>query len=232
MFIRSWLHYKMTLGSSTHQPLDMSSTTASDASIARVCEAIAADGHAVVRDFLPAPLVSALATEVRRRDAAGDFRAAGVGREERRIERSDIRGDRILWLDEHALSSPECALWAALEALRAALNRVTFLGLFSFEGHYALYPPGAFYRRHRDAFLDDDARVLSCVLYLNEAWSVTDGGALRLHLSATESRDVLPVGGTFACFLAERYEHEVMPATRNRLSIAGWFKRRGGASSW
>ena len=82
------------------------------------------------------------------------------------------------------------------------------------------------------AFLDDDARVLSCVLYLNEAWAVTDGGALRLHLSATESRDVLPVGGTFACFLAERYEHEVMPATRDRLSIAGWFKRRGGASSW
>ena len=62
--------------------------------------------------------------------------------------------------------------------------------------------------------------------------AVTDGGALRLHLSATESRDVLPLGGTFACFLAERYEHEVMPATRDRLSIAGWFKRRGGASSW
>ena len=226
MFIRSWLHYKMTLGSSTHQPLDMSSTTASDASIARVCEAIAADGHAVVRDFLPAPLVSALATEVRRRDAAGDFRAAGVGREERRIERSDIRGDRILWLDEHARSPSERALWGALDALRIAVNGVTFLGLFAFEGHYALYPPGAFYRRHRDVFLDDDARVLSCVLYLNEAWTVEDGGALRLHLSEAETHDVLPVGGTLACFLSERCEHEVLPAKRERLSMIGWFRRR------
>ncbi len=210
----------------------MNSAAAIEAVIAQVCEGIAADGRAVVADFLPTPLVAALATEAGRRAVAGEFSPAGIGRGESRVERSDIRGDRILWLDEHALSLPECALWAALEALRAALNRVTFLGLFSFEGHYALYPPGAFYLRHRDAFLDDDARVLSCVLYLNEAWAVTDGGALRLHLSATESRDVLPVGGTFACFLAERYEHEVMPATRNRLSIAGWFKRRGGASSW
>jgi len=210
----------------------MSSAAAIEAVIAQVCEGIAADGRAVVADFLPTPLVAALATEAGRRAVAGEFSSAGIGHGESRVERSDIRGDRILWLDEHALSSPECALWAALEALRAALNRVTFLGLFSFEGHYALYPPGAFYRRHRDAFLDDDARVLSCVLYLNEAWAVTDGGALRLHLSATESRDVLPLGGTFACFLAERYEHEVMPATRDRLSIAGWFKRRGGASSW
>ena len=210
----------------------MSSAAAIEAVIAQVCEGIAADGRAVVADFLPTPLVAALATEAWRRAVAGEFSPAGIGHGEGRVERSDIRGDRILWLDEHALSSPECALWAALEALRAALNRVTFLGLFRFEGHYALYPSGAFYRRHRDAFLGDDARVLSCVLYLNEAWAVTDGGSLRLHLSATESRDVLPVGGTFACFLAERYEHEVMPATRNRLSIAGWFKRRGGASLW
>jgi SM-20-related protein len=28
------------------------------------------------------------------------------------------------------------------------------------------------------------------------------------------------------CFLSERFEHEVLPATRERLSIAGWFRRR------
>ena len=128
----------------------MSSAAAIEAVIAQVCEGIAADGRAVVADFLPTPLVAALATEAGRRAVAGEFSSAGIGHGESRVERSDIRGDRILWLDEHALSSPECALWAALEALRAALNRVTFLGLFSFEGHYALYPPGAFYRRHRD----------------------------------------------------------------------------------
>ena len=205
----------------------MNSVAATEAAIAQVCDGIAADGHAVVAGFVPASLVAALATEAARRAAAGEFGPAGIGHRERRVERSDIRGDRILWLDEHARSSPEHTLWNALDALRIALNRVTFLGLFSFEGHYALYPPGAFYRRHRDVFLDDDARVLSCVLYLNQAWTATDGGALRIHLSRTESRDVMPVGGTLACFLAERYEHEVMPAKRRRLSIAGWFKRRG-----
>jgi SM-20-related protein len=199
---------------------------ATDAAIARVCEGIAADGHAVVPDFLPASLVAALATEAGRRAAAGEFGPAGIGHGERRVERSDVRGDRILWLDEHALSSPERALWDALDALRIALNRITFLGLFTFEGHYALYPPGAFYRRHRDVFLDDDARVLSCVVYLNEAWTAEDGGALRLHLTNAETREVLPVGGTLVCFLADRYDHEVLPATRKRLSIAGWFKRR------
>jgi SM-20-related protein len=206
----------------------MNSGPTIDGAIAEICEEIARDGHAVVADFLPAPLVAALATEAGRRAAAGEFSPAGIGRGEHRVERSDIRGDRILWLDEHVLSSPEHVLWDALDALRIALNRVTFLGLFSFDGHYALYPPGGLYRRHRDVFLDDDARVLSCVLYLNEAWTATDGGALRIHLSATTSRDVLPVGGTLACFLAGRYEHEVMPATRERLSVTGWFKRRGG----
>jgi SM-20-related protein len=121
-------------------------------------------------------------------------------------------------------------LWDTLERLRFALNETTFLGLFAFEGHYALYPPGAFYRRHRDRFRDDDARVVSCVLYLNQAWTAADGGALRIHLSRTNARDVLPIGGTLVCFLADQYEHEVLPATRERLSIAGWFRRRKPAS--
>jgi SM-20-related protein len=98
--------------------------------------------------------------------------------------------------------------------------------LFAFEGHYALYPPGAFYRRHRDRFRDDDGRVLSCVLYLNQDWDAGDGGTLRIHLDGGDTRDVLPAGGTFACFLADRFEHEVLPATRERLAISGWFRRR------
>jgi len=204
----------------------MNSAAATDAAIAQVCDGIAADCNSVVADFVRPPLVAALAAEARQRAAAGEFVPAGIGHGERRVERGDIRGDRILWLDEHALSSPERALWNALDALRIGLNRATLLGLFSFEGHYALYPPGAFYRRHRDVFVDDDARVVSCVLYLNEAWTAADGGALRIHLSRTESRDVMPVGGTLVCFLADRYDHEVLPAKRERLSVTGWFRRR------
>ena len=200
--------------------------TVVDSAVARVCASIAGGHCAIVPDFLPAPIVAALAVEARRRDAAGEFRAARIGRGKDRVERGDIRGDRTLWLDEQAPAPAEIALWHTLETLRVALNESTYLGLFAFEGHYALYPPGAFYRRHRDRFRDDDARVLSCVIYLNEAWTAADGGALRLHVSASDAHDILPVGGTLVCFLADRYEHEVLPARRERLAITGWFRRR------
>ncbi len=204
----------------------MRGALAADGVVAGACAALAADGIAVVPDFLPAPVGLVLAAEARRRDALGDFCVAGIGRGPDRARRSDIRGDRTLWLDAEAPAPAERALWQVLEQLRVALNEATFIGLFSFEGHYALYPPGACYRRHRDRFRDDDARVLSCVLYLNAAWAVADGGALRIYLSGSTSRDVLPVGGTLVCFLADRYEHEVLPATRERLAISGWFRRR------
>lgn len=195
-------------------------------SIARVCAAIAAESVVVVADFLPTVVIAALAAEARRRDAAGESRIAAIGRGRSRLERRDIRGDRIIWLDEKVEALPEQPLWRALERLRTALNEATLLGLFAFEGHYSLYPPGAFYRRHRDRFCDDDARLLSCVLYLNHDWAAGDGGMLRIYRSESSARDILPVGGTLVCFLADRYEHEVLPARRERLAIAGWFRRR------
>jgi SM-20-related protein len=117
----------------------------------------------------------------------------------------------------------------ALEALRRALNRELQLGLFEFEGHFAAYPPDAFYRRHRDSQEGAGARVVSCVLYLNHAWRPEDGGQLRLYLEASDSencRDVLPEGGTLVCFLSQRFWHEVLPATRVRHSLTGWFRQR------
>lgn len=190
-----------------------------------ICAAIERRGWAVCAAFMPEPQIAALREEARRRDAAGEFHAAGIGRGTSRVERRDIRGDRILWLDECAPCGAEVPLWAAFATLRAALNEMFFLGLDSFEGHYALYPPGAFYRRHRDRFRDDDARVISCVLYLNEDWSRDDGGELRLHLESG-AHDILPVGGTLVCFVADRFEHEVLPSGHERLAVAGWFRRR------
>lgn len=197
--------------------------------IDRLCAAIAADGCGVEVDFLPQPMVSALAKEARARDAAGAFHAAGVGRGVARIRQSDVRGDRILWLDESSASPVERPFWQALDELRLALNATLQLGLFSFEAHYALFPAGAFYRRHRDRFRDaaaaSDVRVISCAMYLNEDWHLADGGALRIY-EGERVRDVLPVAGTLACFLSDRFEHEVLPATRERLAITGWFRRR------
>jgi SM-20-related protein len=41
------------------------------------------------------------------------------------------------------------------------------------------------------------------------------------------TRDVLPEGGTLVAFLADRFPHEVLPATRERLAFTGWYRRRG-----
>jgi len=184
-------------------------------------------GWSATPEWLAPALVTALAREIRRERAAGAFRCAGVGRDGR-VETA-VRGDEILWLDEAAASPALRAVLARLEGLREAANRDLQLGAAEVELHFAVYPAGAAYAVHVDRFRDDDARVLSLVLYLNEAWDAADGGALRLHLSAGPGAgyvDVVPRGGTLAVFLADRFPHEVLPARCERLSLAGWFRRR------
>ena len=114
---------------------------------------------------------------------------------------------------------------AFADQLRPALNRRLLLGLQSFEAHYALYPPGAGYLRHRDRFRDDDARVLSFVGYLNPQWPMDAGGELRLFVD-DRIVDVVPRLGRCVLFLSADIEHEVRPARQPRYSIAGWFRRR------
>lgn len=182
-------------------------------------------GWALQPQWLDAGLVRSLASEVREGYAAGDLRPAQVGTGAQRNLAPQLRGDRIFWLEEKEATSAQSAALRAFETLRAALNRELMLGLFELEAHFALYPPGAFYGRHVDRFRDDDARVLSVVLYLNEDWNEADGGQLRLETEAG-AVDISPQGGTLVAFLSERFPHEVLPARRERLSLTGWFKRR------
>ena len=188
-------------------------------------EGIAARGYAVVREAVPESTVVSLRHRARAVDDAGAFIAAGIGRAGARTQWRDIRGDRIAWLPDAPDDPAERAIGDWLGALRVRCNRELMLGLDAVEAHYAIYPAGARYARHRDRFRDDDARVLSCVLYLNEGWTAGDGGVLRLY-AGDETIEVIPEGGTFVAFLAAEFEHEVLPAHRERTSLAGWFKRR------
>lgn len=191
--------------------------------------AIAAEGWAAVPGFIESELISELRAECRRFVAEGALRAAAVGSSAGRQTRSDIRTDEIRWLEEADAIPAQRRCLACFEALRLELNRELQLGLFEFECHFSRYAPGAFYRKHLDQFRGDGRRRLSCVLYLNENWAREDGGELRLHLDAGETgkfEDVLPAGGTLVLFLSERFAHEVLPAKRERLSLAGWFRTR------
>lgn len=194
------------------------------ASIQALAGALSGRDWTLREGFIAADRVAALCGEAEKLRAEGAFHAAGIGHDAGR--QTHIRGDEILWFD--AESAPLASALAAreLEILRRAVNAATYLGLEDFEGHYAVYPPGAGYTRHLDGFREGNRRVLSLVLYLNEAWIPEYGGALRLYPEGESPVTVQPCGGTLVCFLSERVPHEVLPAGRTRLSLTGWFRRR------
>lgn len=194
--------------------------------LSAIVDDLAGQGWSQQADFLPAELVSALAAECRRRAGDGQLNPAGVGRGGTLEVREAIRGDHIRWLEPG--ESGACDRYLdAMDALRQAINQGLFIGLEDYECHFALYPPGAFYRRHLDRFRDDDRRAVSAVFYLNQDWQPGDGGELRMFLDDQRVHDVAPTGGTLVVFLSGEVPHEVLAAGRERLSLTGWFRRRG-----
>lgn len=195
---------------------------------------VAASGLAVRPGFVPRAEVVALRARLADWWREGELRHAGVGRGESFQVRDDIRRDYVRWLDFSTQGPFAAFLDTYLEPLRLAINREMFLGVYEFEGHVTVYPPGAFYRRHIDQFRDAAHRRLSLILYLNDDWSPDDGGELRLFLPLADGGadgekviDVMPAGGTLVAFLSHEIPHEVLPTKRERFSLTGWFRTRG-----
>lgn len=188
---------------------------------------LAADGWCVLANLMPAAQTQALADECAAMHDADTLLPArtGAGR-----TASLLRGDRTHWFSTGTMSAPQQVFTDRIDALRIALNHELMLGLVDCEAHYAVYRPGACYTRHLDRLRDDDARVVSAVYYLNEAWREADGGALRLYLDDGSHRDIYPQAGKLVLFLSAQFEHEVLPATRNRLSIACWMRQQAMAA--
>jgi SM-20-related protein len=195
-----------------------------------IIDAIAERGWSVTGQFLPVPNLEALIREEEALWEEGQFRMAGVDVGANRTVRPEIRSDRVLWIDPEHLTPALAAYWEAMDILRQRLNREFFLGLQDFEAHFAVYPPGSFYKRHLDQFKEVRHRRISCILYLNKDWQPEHGGRLRIYEDAGEGEesytDVLPEYGTFVCFRSDTVYHEVLPATRERFSLTGWLRTR------
>lgn len=199
-------------------------------------------GFAARLGFLRREHVCALARQCREAWAAGELEPGHVGRGAGRERLSDVRGDYVRWVQEAERSDAVTSTLALMERVRAAINRRLYLGLLDLECHFAVYPPGAVYERHVDVFRDESRRAVSWVLYLNDEWAESDGGALRIHTKPCsggiitcpddESRsshdyfDVPPLGGTLVAFASRDYEHEVLASMRPRMSLTGWFRTR------
>lgn len=192
----------------------------------RIADDLAERGWSQQNVFLPRDLTVELAAECRQRAENGQLAAAGVGRGAAQAVREGVRGDSIQWIEPGQSAACDRYL-GILDALRQTLNQQLFLGLADFEGHFAHYPVGAFYARHVDRFRDDDRRSVSAVLYLNDQWLPQHGGQLRLYLDGERSLDIEPQAGCLVVFRSADLAHEVLPATRERLSLTGWFRRRG-----
>lgn len=189
-------------------------------------DALVEQGWFIGEDFLDAELCHDLHRELAQMAERNALAAAGIGRGDEHQLRHDIRGDAIHWLDRESLAQRRYL--EAMGELQRELNQALFLGLFEYEAHFAHYPPGAFYKKHLDSFRGRANRVVSTVGYLNPDWPADGGGEMVIFSDDDSEREVArvrPEAGNFACFLAERVPHEVLPTRLARASIAGWFRR-------
>jgi SM-20-related protein len=188
-----------------------------------IAEDIENKGYSIRPDALPEELVSSL-LHYQRTMEAEKFQSAGIGRGGQYSENKLVRTDEICWITGETEIGKKWLDWSL--NLQRFLNRRLFLGLFSFESHFAHYGSGDYYKRHCDAFRGEANRILSIVVYFNIGWTSADGGELVIYKDDQDKNGikVVPLLGTLVTFLSEEFPHEVLPANRDRYSIAGWFR--------
>jgi SM-20-related protein len=190
-----------------------------------IADGLAENGFSVVDDFLSGEEVNGILSLDEFKNNTKQFKKAGIGKRQDAQINETVRGDYIQWLDKTTAPAATQIYLDRLDNLIQFLNQSLFLSLKDYEVHMTAYPIGSFYKRHLDQFKADDHRKLSVICYLNNNWTDEDGGQLRMYLPG-QSLDVLPVAGRLVCFRSDQIEHEVLPATRERLSITGWMVDR------
>jgi len=187
----------------------------------QIADDLAEFGYAVSESFLTAQEVDSILQLDEFKEGMLHFRKAGVGKQQEKQINESIRGDYIQWVDKANAPQPIKIYLTKIQSLISSLNQNLFLSLKDYEVHMTIYPSGSFYKKHLDQFKVDDHRKLSIILYLNKNWKEDEGGQLKMHLSHG-SKDIFPEAGRLVCFRSDTIEHEVLPASRERLSLTGW----------
>mgnify|MGYP000562863936 CR=1 FL=1 len=192
----------------------------------QIARGLETKGYVCLPAALPEKIADGLVDHLAQLDSL-KFHEASTGRGKDQTLNQFVRRDRIHWIDESDPASRQWLAWA--QRLQAYLNRRLFLGLFSFESHFSHYQSGDFYRKHFDAFKGESNRILSLVAYLNRGWEPDQGGELIIYSpeDGTELVKVTPMFATLVLFLSEEFSHEVLSTSRNRYSVAGWFRLNG-----
>ncbi|MDT8427444.1 MAG: 2OG-Fe(II) oxygenase [Pseudomonadales bacterium] len=199
----------------------------------KIADDLSGRNYSVIPNALPVGLSTALFAQIQGFSET-DFVRAGIGRDDAHTFNAFVRRDSIRWIDGLSVAEQDWLQWT--QSLQTCLNRRLFLGLSSFESHFACYQAGDFYRRHLDAFRQErrgdellqgnSNRVISLAAYFNPGWLPDDGGELLLHEpdDGVSQLKITPAFGTLVVFLSTEVPHEVLPARRDRYSIAGWYR--------
>ncbi|PIW59279.1 2OG-Fe(II) oxygenase [Shewanella sp. CG12_big_fil_rev_8_21_14_0_65_47_15] len=194
----------------------------SEAMLDVIADALVDKGYLFLTDLVPAHISQVLLEKIQSTQAH-ELKAASIGRGAEQQLNPDIRRDRIQWLEEQ--NEPDAQYLELMTQLKNGLNRRLFMGLFDYESHYAVYQPGAFYKKHVDALKGSQNRILTTVFFLNPHWEEADCGELIIYDEQdNELERIAPKMGHFVIFLSERFPHEVRQTLAQRNSIAGWFR--------
>jgi SM-20-related protein len=174
----------------------------------------------VAEFFIPDILATQLRKHLLDLQSLNELQSAGTGNQKIALQDKSIRGDLIYWLDRKHNNFSENAFLDLIDQFILHLNRTCYTGITGYEFHYALYPAGSFYIKHKDQFRDTAQRQYTMIFYLNEDWISKDGGQLCIHHYAhTENID--PLSGRCVFFKSSELEHEVLLAHKARMSITG-----------
>jgi SM-20-related protein len=180
---------------------------------------IAEKDFVIIDQFLPDPLYSSVRSAFLSK--LPEFSLAGIGAQDMHTVQKEIRNDQTYWLD----SNRDLALKPFFDLLQETMhmfNRYCFLSLSGYEFHFAHYPPGGHYAKHVDQFQNRNNRMISVVIYLNEAWQNGDGGELEIHLSGGGTKLVEPRANTCVMFRSDSVPHAVLESYKSRYSLTGW----------
>ncbi len=191
----------------------------------QISDGLAERGYAIVDSFLLDHEVGDILQTDEFKNGKLHFKKAGIGKQQDKQINESVRGDYIQWIDPALAPACMSVYFTRLRQLIQYVNQDLYLSLKDVEVHMTIYPPGAFYKRHLDQFKSDNHRKLSIICYLNHDWKEAHGGQLRIHLPEGPF-DVYPLAGRLVCFRSDQIEHEVLPATRERLSLTGWIVDR------
>ena len=182
---------------------------------------LAEDNYLVVDDFLPERLYDNLKQFFQARLRDEEFTRAGIGSAFNKQLATTIRGDYTYWIDKQrdvALAD----FFSLLEEMIAKLNRYCYLSLSGYEFHFAHYPKGSFYKRHLDRFKDNNNRMISVIIYLNEHWQEGDGGELKVYTGDEQEVSIAPLARRCVFLRSDQMEHEVLETSVSRFSLTGW----------